>query len=105
MQSAVFREQKDYNWSLTGLFVEDKQIIHDVDWFTKAFFSPIVVQGMNVEVWWRHLHLPCIHVWQPINQYNEINESTDATQTQPTNQLDTFDHVCLFWFEILKKHG
>ena len=38
VQSAVFREQKDYNLPLTGLFVEDKQIIRDVDWSTKAFF-------------------------------------------------------------------
>ena len=28
--------------------MEGKQIIHDVDWFTKAIFSSIVVQIMNV---------------------------------------------------------
>ena len=37
VQSAVFKEQKDYNLSLTRVFVEGKQIIRDVDWSTKAF--------------------------------------------------------------------
>ena len=64
VQSAVFREQKDYNLSLTSVFVEDKQKIRNVDWSTKAFFSSIVVQVLNVEEWWRHLHLPYrIKLW------------------------------------------
>ena len=49
-ESVVFREQKESNFFLTGAFVEDKQIIRDVDWSTKAFFFSIVVQDLKVEV-------------------------------------------------------